>query len=160
MENASKALIIAGAIIISIMVISLAVFVFNRMGGEAKEQANMDEEQIAAFNSKLTPYLGRQSGSQVNALIQYVISANNTAVSSKDATKAITITFPITSGNNTIQVITDASTGGMSVNYGSTGIKKVTTGANSYYDVAGEYDSNGLLTTITVTNTTSTPTTP
>ena len=148
MENASKALIIAGAIIISIMVISLAVFVFNRMGGEAKEQANMDEEQIAAFNSKLTPYLGRQSGSQVNALIQYVISVNNTAVSSRDATKAITITFP---GNDTgIKVETDASTGGMSVTYG-TGLKKVTTGSTSYYDVNGTYDTNGLLTTIKVT---------
>ena len=148
MENASKALIIAGAIIISIMVISLAVLVFNRMGGEAKEQANMDEEQIAAFNSKLTPYLGRQSGSQVNALIQYVISANNSAVSSRDATKAITITFP---GNDTgIKVTTDPSTGGMSVTYG-TGLKKVTTGSTSYYDVSGEHDTNGLLTTIKVT---------
>ena len=152
MENASKALIIAGAIIISIMVISLAVFVFNRMGGEAKEQANMDEEQIAAFNSKLTPYLGRQSGSQVNALIQYVISVNNTAVSSRDATKAITITFP---GNDTgIKVTTDPSTGGMSVSYGSTGVKKVPTGSTSYYDVSGEHDTNGLLTTIKVTSVT------
>ena len=71
MENASKALIIAGAILISIMIVSLGVLIFNKMGNSAKEAANMDEQEIANFNSKLTPYIGQNiSGSQVNALIQ------------------------------------------------------------------------------------------
>lgn len=150
MENASKALIMAGAVLIAILIISLGIFVFNRASGDAKEQANLDKEEIAAFNSKLTPYLGRQSGSQVNALIQYVISVDNSAVSNEDLVKRISITFPTESGNNTIQVLTDASDK-MYVSYGTSNIKKVQTGSTSYYDVNGEYDSNGLLTTITVT---------
>lgn len=92
MENASKALIIAGAILIAIMVISLGYLIFSRMGGSAKEMANMDEQEIAAFNSKITPYLGGAvSGSQVNALVQYCLSVNMSAKNSGETYKQITI---------------------------------------------------------------------
>ena len=141
MENASKALIIAGAILVSILIVSLGVFIFTRVGGAAKEMANMDEQEIAAFNSKITPYLGQSiSGSQVNTLIQFVISNNIACVNSGDTHKAITITFPISGGTNTININ----------NTNSPGTKRVETGANKYYKVDGSYDNNGLLTTINV----------
>lgn len=106
MENASKALIIAGSILVAIMVISLGVLVFNKMGNSAKESANMDKQEIAAFNSKITPYIGNSiSGSQVNALIQYIISVNTSAVNSGDVTKSVSITYPLEAGGtNTIKV--------------------------------------------------------
>ena len=70
MENASKALIIAGAILIALLIISLGIFTFNKMSDSAKKIANLDKEEIQAFNSKLTPYTGENiSGSQVNSLI-------------------------------------------------------------------------------------------
>ena len=50
MENASKALIIAGAILVTVMVISLAVAIYTNLGGKAKEAANMDEQEINALN--------------------------------------------------------------------------------------------------------------
>lgn len=141
MENASKALIIAGAILVSILIVSLGVMIFNSMSGTARKMANMDEQEIAAFNSKITPYLGKSiSGSQVNALIQYVISNNIACANSGDTHKAITITFPISGGTNTISIN----------NTNSTLTKRVDTGANKYYKVQGTYDSNGLITTITV----------
>lgn len=143
MENASKALIIAGAILVSIMIVSLGVMLFNRMGGTAKEMANMKEQEIAAFNSKITPYLGQSiSGSQVNALIQHVISTDISAVQSGETFKAIKITFP---GNTSGITVNDSG-----ITYGS-GTRRVETEANKHYKVNGTYDSNGLITTITVT---------
>ena len=145
MENASKALIIAGAILVSILIVSLGVMIFNSMSGTARKMANMDEQEIAAFNSKITPYLSESksiSGSQVNALIQYVISNDLTCIQSGETHKAIKITFP---GNDSGIKVDDS--GAMS--YGSEK-KRVETGANKYYKVHGTYDSNGLITTIKV----------
>ena len=104
MENASKALIIAGAILISIMIISLGVLLFTRMSSSAKNAANMDEQEIANFNSKITPYLGKSiNGSQVNALIQLVISIDQSAVNSGNSS-TVEITYPIGTDKNTIMV--------------------------------------------------------
>jgi len=94
MENASKALIMAGAILIAIMIISLGILIFSKMGGSAKEIANMDEQEIAAFNSKITPYLGESvSGSQVNALLQYCLSNNMAAANSGETYKYIVVDY-------------------------------------------------------------------
>ena len=81
MENASKALIMAGAVLIAILIISLSVLVYKNFSGSVKDSANMDEQEVANFNSKISPYLGDNvSGSQVNALIQLVVSINNSAI--------------------------------------------------------------------------------
>ncbi len=146
MENASKALIIAGAILISILIVSLGVLIFNRMGGAAKEAANMDEQEVANFNSKITPYVGKNiSGSQVNALIQLVISLDNSAKSSGDATKAVSITYPLEAGGtNTISF-----SGGSDVS-GINGVKRVKTGSGVYYTVTATYGDNGLINKIVV----------
>jgi hypothetical protein len=145
MENASKALLIAGAILVSILIVSLGVLIFNRMGGSAKEAANMDEQEVANFNSKITPYVGKNiSGSQVNALIQLVISLDNSAKSSGDATKAVSITYPLEAGGtNTISF----SGGNVS---GINGVKRVKTGSGIYYTVTATYGDNGLINTIVV----------
>ena len=143
MENASKALIIAGAILVSILIVSLGVFIFTNASAKAKEMANLDEQEVSAFNSKITPYLGKSiSGSQVNALIQYVISNDLTCIQSGETHKAIKITFP---ENDQGISVTDSGT----MSYG-TEKKRVETGASKYYKVQGTYDSNGLITTITV----------
>ncbi len=92
MENASKALIIAGAILIAILIISLGVMIFQNFGSTAKNMANLNEQEISAFNSKITPYLGKNiSGSQVNALIQYAVTVNNNAQSTGETYRCIEI---------------------------------------------------------------------
>lgn len=79
MENASKALIIAGAILLSILLISLGIFIFSQ-AQDTLDSVNMDEQEIQAFNNKFTPYEGdRVRGSQVNALAQAVLSNNQSA---------------------------------------------------------------------------------
>ena len=75
MENASKALIIAGAILLAIVIISLGLIVVNN-SRNAVDSANMNEQEIQTFNSKFTSYEGTKTGTQVKALIQVVIASN------------------------------------------------------------------------------------
>ena len=75
MENASKALIIAGAILLSILLISLGIMVYNNAKGTVSD-ANLDAESVQAFNTKFTQYGGTQRGTALNALIDAAIASN------------------------------------------------------------------------------------
>lgn len=76
MENASKALIIAGAILLAIVIISLGLVVVNNTRG-VSDNANLSEQEIQSFNSKFVAYEGKNvSASRVNTLIQQVIATN------------------------------------------------------------------------------------
>ena len=148
MENASKALIIAGSILIAIMIVSLGVVIFNNMGNTAKQAANMDKQEIESFNAKITPYVGKNiSGSQVNALIQLVISIDNAAIKSGGTEKIVSIEYPLENGErNTISVSGNTVS---STNANAT--KRVKTGAGAYYTVSETYnDTTGLIDKIKV----------
>lgn len=59
MENASKALIMAGGVLIGILIISLAVYLFTDFGStSAQINAQNSQKQITEFNSKFTSYEG------------------------------------------------------------------------------------------------------
>ncbi len=76
MENASKALIIAGAILISILIISLGIMIYNQASSIVQGNQLQDFE-ITAFNTKFTQYEGNKTGAQVRTLIQEIISSNS-----------------------------------------------------------------------------------
>lgn len=97
MENASKALIIAGAILLSILIISLGILIFSQ-AQDTINSVNMSEQEIQAFNNKFTPYQGtRVRGSQVNALVQAVASNNQSALDNGEIkTKGIKVTGSVT----------------------------------------------------------------
>lgn len=77
MENASKALIIAGAILISILLISVGVLIMNSADEVVgKGTSQMDAQAIQIFNSQFLNYAGIQRGSTVKQLLQTVISSN------------------------------------------------------------------------------------
>ena len=79
MENASKALLIAGAILIVILLISLGIYIYSQAQQQI-DAVNMDEQQVLAFNNKFAPYLGNNiTGSQVNALLQQIQASNSQA---------------------------------------------------------------------------------
>lgn len=138
MENASKALIIAGSILIAIMIISLGIYIFKQYSSFAKENADLSEQEISAFNSKITSYLGEGiSGSQVNALLQYCLANNMSAQQSGETYKCITVTQKTNKTNK------DELVGKNSDKY-----KKVETG--KFYTVEGTSNDNGLITSITV----------
>lgn len=57
MENASKALIMAGGVLIGILILSLAAYLFVDLGSTSAEiTAQNARKQITEFNSKFTAY--------------------------------------------------------------------------------------------------------
>ena len=81
MENASKALIIAGAILLSILIIALGIYVFNMAKG-ATNTNSLTELEVSQFNQPFTDYRGRTIGSGVVSLLDKVITS---AVEYKDS---------------------------------------------------------------------------
>lgn len=78
MENASKALIIAGAILISILIIALGVFIYQRASGIASDTGSMDSTKLQSINQPFENYEGEAvSGSDVRALCDLVRTNNN-----------------------------------------------------------------------------------
>jgi len=88
MENASKALIIAGAILLSIAIIGIGMYVFNMASGTIN-QANMSGQEIDAYNSEFSKYEGTQNGSTVKAMLDTIRSHNLT--NSDDTSKQIVV---------------------------------------------------------------------
>lgn len=76
MENASKALIIVGSILVSIVIISLGVMIVNNATGLVKSSSDMSAQEVETFNAKFTAYEGRQSGTNVRALYDKVAQNN------------------------------------------------------------------------------------
>lgn len=60
MENASKALIMAGGVLIGILIITLAVYLFIDFGTTSAEiNRENDTRQLTQFNTQFSVYLGR-----------------------------------------------------------------------------------------------------
>ena len=99
MENASKALIIAGAILLSILLISLGIMIYNQASGVVDSNA-MDEVSVSSFNQKFRQYEGNNvRGSNVNAMINTIIQNNLT--NSGDKSKQVIINCSgLTSGTD------------------------------------------------------------
>ena len=71
MENASKALIIAGAILLSILIIGLGMFIYNGASETLEKTASrMNEQEKLTHNQRFQKFAGeRKSGSDVKSLI-------------------------------------------------------------------------------------------
>lgn len=79
MENASKALIIAGAILISILIIAIGMYIYTSSTGSIESAiSSMDTQEIQGFNAQWSNYEGTKSGSQVKGLISTLIAHSNT----------------------------------------------------------------------------------
>ena len=124
MENASKALIIAGAILLSILLISLGIMIFSQ-AQDTVTNSGMSEADITAFNNKFLKYEGNIKGTVVKSMLQEV-HATNAGNADKDG---VTVTV----GSNNV---TSPKT---------SGIKN-----NNTYSVIMKYDANGRVNHITV----------
>ena len=120
MENASKALLIAGAVLIVILLIAVGMKIFNSSSSTADQvDTNMQTVEITTFNNKFLQYEGKQSGTQVKALINVVIEHNATDEARKvkvnEETKGNKIADLLKNINSmaeyTVTVTTDPSTG-------------------------------------------------
>lgn len=92
MENATKALLIAAAVLVAILIISLGLVVYNS-SAETVNQANMSQQEVQSSNEKFTRYNGaNKRGSEVNAMLNTVLSANRDASASNEEDKKVEVT--------------------------------------------------------------------
>lgn len=89
MENASKALIIAGAILLAISIIGIGMFIYSK-SATTIQGTDFSTEQVAAYNQKFDNYLGTQSGSNVRALCDTI--RNHNLSNTDDLSKQIVVT--------------------------------------------------------------------
>ena len=76
MENATKALLIAAAVLVAILIISLGLVVYNR-ASETVSSVDMSGQEIQAFNEKFLKYNGKNKrGTEVNALLKTAVNNN------------------------------------------------------------------------------------
>ena len=91
MENASKALIIAGSILVSIVIISLGVMIVSNVTGLVQSQSDMSAQEVQTFNAPFIAYEGTQKGSNARTLYNLVRSHNNTHTDDKSLQISLTI---------------------------------------------------------------------
>lgn len=127
MENASKALLIAGAILLAILLISLGIMIFTQ-AQDTVNNSGMSQAEIQAFNNKFLKYEGEMRGATVRQLINEVV-ANN----ADESTPTITATL-----NGT--TIASSTLSGS-----SSGIN-----SKNKYKVSLGYGNKGYVSTITI----------
>lgn len=76
MENASKALIIAGAILLAILLISLGIMIFSQ-AQDTVNNSGMSKAEIESFNAQFLKYEGTRKGSVVKTMVNEVIASNS-----------------------------------------------------------------------------------
>ncbi len=100
MENASKALLMAGSVLISLIVISLLVMSFTSLRGlQQTEQGLTREEQATQFNSQYEAYARSVYGSELLSLVNKIENYNKTEAENEGYTP-IEIYITITSDLN------------------------------------------------------------
>lgn len=137
MENATKALLIAAAVLVAILIISLGLVIYNMASETIDGAGDLSEYQIQQFNEKFTKYEGEsKSGSDVNAMLKTVFNHNQ---AQEDETTRIEVVV------GTTTVIDRESFDG------TASPEKVSTG--SRYTVVATFDADTrLINLITVTD--------
>lgn len=135
MENASKALIIAGAILLAILLIGVAMYVYQQSRGVINTD-QLSSVEISTFNSPFQAYFGDSvNGSNVRALVNAVNSHNRQHTT--DTTLQIELTGESGLGTN------------------KTAYSAAAIGQGNSYEVKATpntgYDASGYLKSITIT---------
>lgn len=100
MENASKALMFAGTILITLMVISAVVFMYRDLTSvKRQESENQKVEEIAEFNKSFESYEKDLKGAQIFSLANKITDYNTKYVQNMDeGYEAITLTVEVDNG--------------------------------------------------------------
>lgn len=87
MENASKAIIMAGGILIGVIILSVLVIVFKPLGGAYEEQgAALTVEQLEEYNRQFNTYDRSMYGSELLSLANLVFDYDNRLLSGEEPT--------------------------------------------------------------------------
>lgn len=110
MENATKALLIAAAVLVAILIISLGLVVYN-MAAETVESVNFSGQEVSAQNEKFTRYNGEhQRGSEVNAMLKTVLSSNLDATATGKEAMLVEVTGAVKLGKTDTAISSYADT--------------------------------------------------
>ena len=141
MENASKALIITGAILISIVLVSVGVIVVQSLNPD-EALSSMTQQEIDSFNSKFISNTGNnRQGTIAKSIVSAAITSNSQY--SDDESKQVKITtVGLTPATANVTEITDPNT--------LTPIRNAINGS-SRYDITYTVKSNGQVDVITIT---------
>ena len=124
MENATKALLIAAAVLIAILIISLGLVVYNS-SAETVKSANLSQQEVQAANEKFARYNGNNKrGSEVNAMLQTVLNSNVDADATGEEAKKVSVTGDVTLASDATSITSRADTSklyNIVVVYGGTG---------------------------------------
>lgn len=157
MENASKALLIAGAILLCILIIAIGMFIYNSAQSTITDSlTSISTQEVEAFNNQFTSYEGVQTGSNVRALMGRLIANADTYADEPAKIPAVVIN-KVKSGDNTginAKVDTAGNTQAYIDSCGS--IRNKVETKHEYY-VEINYQKNGLLDVITITYDSSKP---
>ena len=142
MENASKALIIAGAILLSILLISLGIMVYNNAKGTIGD-ANLDAETAQAFNTKISQYCGsNKNATTMNSLVD-AIAASNGAQKGKATQHFITLSFAAnTKGATSTDEVAGSESGGSYPSFSN----------SDKYSATYSTDGAGYINKVTISN--------
>lgn len=146
MENASKALIIAGAILLSILIIGIGMVIFNSASDTMDKTASrMSEQEKQTHNQKFQPFEGsRRSGTDVKTLINVLIQNYSTQVTNGELGRAPEVNY---TGTANVQIDQGAEDVGNKFNDILRDIKMTRT-----YDVVVSVDAaSGIVDKITIT---------
>ena len=119
MENASKALIIAGAILLAILLISLGIMIYTQAQNTV-QNSGMNQAAVTSFNNQFIKYEGSIKGTMVKSMIQEVLAVNADSSTNEYSVTVNTKKNPVTSNivnNNTYKV---------TMQYGSSGHGRIT----------------------------------
>ena len=148
MENASKALIIAGAILLAIAIIGVGMFVYNNVSDTITGAADMSKQEIAAYNQDFTAYQGRCRGSRAKTLCEAIKNHNLSAI---DYSQKIILTYGqgITDQNDCPPPSSDTAAGTTTAEIDT--IRNTNIQSGQTYTVTCGYDKNsGLVTTVDI----------
>ena len=147
MENASKALIIAGAILLAILIIGLGMFIYNQ-AADTLDGAQLDGQKVDSYNREFLQYEGTKQGSQVKTLLNNIKSHNRKA---EDASQVIIATEEEYESNAKVSAPSEESK--EDVEDGISGIKILSA---KTYNITFAYDpDSGYVTAVGITEKTS-----
>lgn len=91
MENATKALLIAGGVLIAIIIMSVMIITFQKTGNVSKTyDKTIDQEEISKFNENFTRYLGKELSIQQAITITNFANSNGVTVDEAVSTSDVT----------------------------------------------------------------------
>ena len=153
MENASKALLIAGAILLCILIIAIGMFIYNSAQSTITDSlTSLSTQEVEAFNNQFTSYEGVQTGSNVRALMGRLIGNADTYADEPAKIPAIYInkTKSGSSGNAAIDcVVNSAGNTQNYIDYCGKIRNQVETKHEYYVEIS--YQKNGLIDYVYIT---------